>query len=116
MEEYKTEPTEAEKILISKIVKIPRDKWQFSTNGSANHFYLIHDEFRYGLYVSGGALTSLQIASEKIGDKKMSINPNDDLRAYCNKLFDDLQRKQDAATANLMAEIDASLNKIIESV
>jgi hypothetical protein len=116
MEEYKTELNEAETILISKIVKIPCDKWTFSMNGLANHFYLIIDEFRYVLYVSGGALTSLQIASEKISDKNLSINPTDDLDAYCDKLFDDLQRKQDAVTANLMVEIDTSLNKIIESV
>jgi hypothetical protein len=115
MEEYKTKLNEAETILISKIVKIPCDKWTFCTNGS-NYFYLITDEFRYVLYVSGATLTSLQIASEKISDKNLSINPTDDLHVYCDKLFDDLQRKQYAATTNLMVEIDASLNKIIESV
>lgn len=116
MEEYHQPSTEAEKILISKVLRIPKHLWKFSTNGSANHFYFISQAFRYGLYISRGMLTKLRINPLISSDALLEVEPTDELIAFSNQLMEELQKQKDQDTRNTIKKIDDDLNKIIDII
>lgn len=119
MEEYHQQPTEAQKILISKVLRIPKHLWHFSTNGSSNYFDFITETYTYtySLHVSGGALTKLRIwpAANAVACA-LEIEPTAELRAFSNQLMDDLIGQKNQETLNIIKKIDDDLNKIIDTI
>lgn len=111
------EPTQAERILISKVIRIPAKFWNFDRLSTMEHkFVFSSQELFYEILVSGGSAYQLKVRNAGDGSILLALQPTDELRAFTNELIELRQKQLDLEMQKIIYRVDSDLTKIIESV